>query len=95
MARKIKIQFDALPQDLGADAAGNLASLLLDKTGSIFGVTYLRLSAADQRRLFGRVVGKGKLRIDGTEETVTNIIKVCFGLDWTEAAQYHWRDLSI
>ena len=79
----------------GDDAAGNLACFLLEHTGSIWGRWKGRLTAADQRRLFGRFVGKGTLAIDGSDETITHIISVCFGTMYAADATYPWRDLVI
>lgn len=63
------------------DYAANLALFLLDKTGTIFGIWNGRLTASEQRNLFGRFVGKGKIIIDGERKTICNRVKVCFG--WT------------
>ena len=49
------------------DYAANLAIFLVEKTGSCLGSWKGNLPAAQQRALFGRFLGKGKLIIDGSE----------------------------
>ncbi|WP_434782450.1 hypothetical protein [Ferrovum myxofaciens] len=75
------------------DYAANLALFLLDKTGTIFGIWNGRLTASEQRNLFGRFVGKGKIIIDGERKTICNRVKVCFGLDYDDRNITAWRAL--
>lgn len=75
------------------DPAANLALFLLDKTGSIWGEWIGRLTANEQRALFGRFLGKGRIVIDGNAETICNRVKVCFGLDYDDRQQTAWRNL--
>jgi hypothetical protein len=63
------------------DYAANLALFLTEKTGSCLKSWSGRLTAAEQRALFGRFLGKGKIWIDGANETIEHHVKVCFGLD--------------
>lgn len=63
------------------DYAANLALFLTEKTGSCLKSWAGRLTAAEQRALFGRFLGKGKIRINGAEETIEHHVKVCFGTD--------------
>jgi hypothetical protein len=51
------------------------------------------MSAADQRALFGRYIGKGTIVIDGTSETICNRVKVCFGLDSDDRNTTRWAAL--
>jgi hypothetical protein len=76
------------------DYAANLALFLLDKTGSIWGKWEGRLTAAEQRALLGRFLGKGWLRVDGGAERVTHTIKVAYGMDWDTNADLTWADLD-
>jgi hypothetical protein len=78
----------------GTDAAGNMAVFLLEQTGSIFGKWSGRLTASDQRKLFGRFIGKGTIEINGAEEEVGHIKSVCFGTMREMVAAYPWRKLS-
>lgn len=75
------------------DYAANLAIFLQAHTGSIFGNWQGRLSAKEQRALFGLFLGKGLLYIDGKEEVIEHHIKTCFGLDSERTALVTWRDL--
>lgn len=62
----------------------NVCFFLLEKTGSVFGIWQGRMSAKEQRELFGRYLGKGTIVVDGANEVVLNRVKVCFGLDWDD-----------
>ena len=75
------------------DYAANLALFLLAKTGSIFATWKGKLTATEQRDLFGRYIGKGTIVIDGTAETIRNRVKVCFGLDYDDRNVTAWRAL--
>ena len=75
------------------EAATNLAHFLLEKTGSVFGVWQGRLTAKEQRALFGKFIGKGLLIIDGTQEILQHVIKVCFGLDYDINFSRKWVEL--
>jgi hypothetical protein len=75
------------------DYAANLALFLLEKTGSVFGNFCAKMTASDQRALFGRVLGKGTIVVDGTAETICNRVKVCFGLDSDDRNVTAWRAL--
>lgn len=75
------------------DYAANLAQFLLEKTGSVFGYWRGKMSAADQRKLFGRFIGKGMICIDGEQETICNRVKVGFGHDWDDRNVTAWRNL--
>lgn len=75
------------------DYAANLAIFLMEKTGSVLTTWAGRMTADEQRALFGRFIGKGKLVIDGSAETVEHYRKVCFGLDSECTATLNWRTL--
>lgn len=53
------------------DRVGALAMFVLKNTGSVHGEWVGRMSATDQRALFGRMVGKGRISVDGSDETVS------------------------
>lgn len=76
------------------DFAANLAFFLLERTGSIYGIWRSRMTAKEQRDLFGRFIGKGKIIINGEDETITNRVKVCFGLDYCDDRKLNFRDLN-
>ena len=75
------------------DAAGSLALFLTERAGSCLASWSGRLTAVEQRQLFGRFLGKGRLVIDGATETLEHHRKVCFGLDSECTAHLRWRDL--
>jgi hypothetical protein len=75
------------------DTAASLAMFLQEKTGTVCGKWTGRMSAAEQRALFGRFLGKGRLVIDGENERVKMIVKVCFGTDWDTREDISWRNL--
>jgi hypothetical protein len=81
--------------DCGNDPAGNMAIFLLTKTGSIFGTWHGRLTAADQRKLFGKYLGKATLSISGEDEMLKHTVMVCFGTDCDTTHNLAWRDLPI
>jgi hypothetical protein len=76
------------------DFAANLALLLLRDTGSVLGCVMVRMSAIQQRELFGRYIGKGRIVIDGATETIANRVVVCFGHDYDDRNVTAWRDLQ-
>lgn len=76
------------------DYAANLAFWLLDKTGSVCGEHAARMTADEQRALFGRFLGKGRIVVNGATETICNRVKVCFGQDWDDRNQMTWADLN-
>jgi len=76
------------------DYAANLALFVSEHTGTVLGTWRGKLNAADQRKLFGRYLGKGLLVIDGERERVRMIVKVCFGLDFDVRADLAWRDFN-
>lgn len=75
------------------DYAGNLALFLTEKRGSCLAHWKGKMPAAEQRALFGRFLGKGKIIIDGSEERLAHVVKRCFGLDYEVTADLAWKDL--
>ena len=75
------------------DYAANLALFLTEKTGSCLKLWKGRLTAAEQRALFGRFLGKGTIEIDGGAETLVHWIKVCFGQDYDVTFERKWSAL--
>jgi hypothetical protein len=70
-----------------------LAHFLLSNTGSVCGCYIGTMKAKDQRTLFGQFIGKGRLIIDGSDETVKHVIKVCFGLDYDVTFNRKWHEM--
>lgn len=75
------------------DPAANLAIFLTERKGTPLAAWNGRLSAAEQRALFGRYLGKGTLWIDGSAETVEHTRQVCFGHDCEVTASIKWGAL--
>jgi hypothetical protein len=77
------------------DHAAIVAMFLQEAAGSIFGRFEARMTAADQRALFGKFLGKGVICIDGKAETVSMRVKVCFGLDCDYRGTIPFRALAV
>lgn len=75
------------------DYAANLAIFLTEHSGSCLATWQGKMTAKDQRALFGRFLGKGDIVIDGEEETVLNRVSVCFGMDCDDRNITRWRNL--
>ncbi len=75
------------------DYAANLAVFLTERKGSCLKTWSGRMTAAEQRALFGRFLGKGKLWIDGAAETIEHHRKVGFGFDSECTASLKWGAL--
>jgi hypothetical protein len=75
------------------DYAANLALFLQENTGSIYGTWSGRMTAKEQRALFGRFLGKGRNYINGSAERLEHWVKVCFGLDSDCTARIYFNDL--
>jgi hypothetical protein len=71
------------------EAQKNTTMFLLDNTGSIFGTWKGKMSAKNQRELFGHYFGKGTIEIDGETDTITHTIKVDFGRDICDTGSYN------
>lgn len=76
------------------DRPALLALFLTERTGSCLKTWSGKLTASEQRALFGVYLGNGKLWIDGAAETVEHHVKVCFGADTECTMRLHWRDLG-
>lgn len=75
------------------DRAASLALFLTEKKGTPLATWSGHMAAAEQRALFGRFLGKGKLWIDGTAETIEHHKKVGFGFDSECTACLQWKTL--
>lgn len=63
------------------EVATNMAHFLQAQGLTIFDSWAGRMSAADQRRIFGFKMGKGTIHIDGEKDTAQHRYKTCFGQD--------------
>jgi len=75
------------------DYAANLALFLVAETGTVYGRWRGKMTAKNQRILFGQYLGKGRLTIDGDVETISHSVRRCFGADYDETASLSWRKL--
>jgi hypothetical protein len=75
------------------DYAANLAIFLTEKTGTALGRWVGKMTAAEQRALFGLYLGKGRIVIDGMQEEVSNLVTVGFGQDYDHRNVTAWRSL--
>ena len=75
------------------DYAANLALFLQENTNSIFGRFVGKMTSAEQRALFGRYIGKGRIVIDGENETISNLVTVGFGQDYDYRNVTKWSQL--
>lgn len=99
MARPADIEVPATVSQFVANVAQTdrcaaLAFFLLEQGQPVTGRWKGRLRAADQRALFGFVVGKGRLFIDGARELVEMTVKVCFGQDFSTEFVQPWAALD-
>ena len=73
--------------------ATNLAFFLLENTGSVLGRWVGRMTAKEQRAMFGRYIGKGRIVVDGEQETISNLVTVAFGQDYDYRNTTKWAVL--
>jgi hypothetical protein len=76
------------------DRAAFLALVLTEATGTPDGYMESRMTADEQREIFGRTFGRGVILIDGHASEVSMRVKVCFGTDYDIRNITHWRDLK-
>ena len=76
-----------------SDIVVNLAFFLLDNTGNVCGIYKGRMSAIEQRQLFGCFLGKGIIIINGNDETICCRIKIAFGSDYEDRYSMLWIEI--
>lgn len=76
------------------DRAAFLALVLTEATGTPNGYIESRMTANEQREIFGRSLGRGVIKIDGFNAEISMRVKVCFGTDFDIRNITHWRDLK-
>jgi hypothetical protein len=79
---------------LGTDRAANITFFLLENGQNVWGKWRGSMRAADQRKIFGMVAGRGQIWIDGTEEKVGHNVSVCFGTMRETVWQASYSDLN-
>lgn len=75
------------------DRIKTLENFLLDKTHSQYGLWRGKLTAKEQRDLFGKYMGRGKFWIDGSDQTLVMTTRVAYGHDSQETVILRWTDL--
>lgn len=58
-------------------AIENIAAFLQETKGSVLATWKGKLTAKEQRAMFGVFLGKGDIVIDGEQETIQHLRKVC------------------
>lgn len=58
-------------------AVANLAHFLMENKGSVLATWSGKMPAKQQRELFGAFIGKGLIVINGEQETIEHLKKVC------------------
>lgn len=76
------------------EATANLANFLMETKGSTLETWKGHMSAKQQRELFGMFLGKGEIVINGTEETIKHVKKVCFGMDYDVTFESAWANIN-
>lgn len=78
------------------DIIENIAAFLMDKKGSVLATWKGKLSAKEQRALFGVYMGRGEIVIDGEREIVQHLVKVCHwnGQDSDPTFYAKWSDIQ-
>lgn len=76
------------------DAVANIAHFLQEKKGSVLATWEGKLTAKEQRALFGAFLGKGLIRINGATENVKHIKMVGFGQDYEYTTDCTWVELA-
>ena len=72
----------------------NISAFLQDQKGSVLATWKGKLTAKEQRALFGAFLGKGVIIIDGACETIVHSVKVCFGLDYENTIDMSWNEFA-
>jgi hypothetical protein len=70
-----------------------LERFLIEKAGASHESWQGRLSAKEQRALFGQFLGKGLIYISGSCGRIEHWRKVCFGLDSEMTARLYFKNL--
>ena len=74
-------------------AAEKIAAFLMNQMGSVLATWKGKMTAAQQREMFGKTIGKGTIVINGEEETISNLVSVCFGQDYDYRNVTKWSAL--
>lgn len=75
-------------------AVANMAIFLTEQTGSCLGKWKGKMTAKEQKELFGAFIGKGIIIINGETETIEHAKKVCFGADYDVTFTSSWAGIN-
>jgi hypothetical protein len=70
-----------IPTAVRYDLPARIGVFLISKGRSSWGHWEGRMSKFEQDQAFGLYLGKGLIVVDGSEETIVSVVKVCFGQD--------------
>lgn len=73
----------------------NIAAFLMKEKGSVLEMWVGRMSYEEQRKLFGKVFGKGRIVIDGAREEVYMIVKIDYGTDVGTRGYMRFADFVV
>jgi hypothetical protein len=78
------------------DAVANLAHFLQEQKGSVLANWSGKMTAKQQREMFGVFMGKGLIVIDGEREIIQHLVKVCHwnGQDSDPTFYAKWNDIA-
>lgn len=77
-------------------AVTNIAAFLMEQKGSVLARWEGKMSAKQQREMFGVYMGKGLIVIDGEREIIQHLRKVCHwnGQDSDPTFYAKWADIQ-
>ena len=77
-------------------AVANIAAFLMEQKGSVLASWIGKMSAKQQREMFGVYMGKGLIVIDGEREIIQHLVKVCHwnGQDSDPTFYAKWSDIQ-
>lgn len=75
-------------------AVANMTNFLMEQKGSVLATWKGKMSAKQQRELFGCFIGKGEITINGEKEIVKHTVKVGFGGDYEVTFEQRWVNVT-
>jgi hypothetical protein len=75
-------------------AIENITAFLMETKGSVLATWKGKLTAKQQREMFGCFIGKGEITIDGQHEIIKHSVKVGFGQDYEYTTDCTWEEFA-
>jgi hypothetical protein len=72
----------------------NLSTWLMAYRGSMLETWKGKLTYKEQRALFGCVIGKGTIYLDGESEMIKHNVKIAYGADYETTVLCTWNEFS-